>query len=306
MGCCSSDALPDVPDVIIEDPDMNSTIVAVVKRLGGGRDFSVHKDTYPYSSSRQEMWMWFNKSNGGEIFCQESIGSWLIILCLDLLHPGVIDLENFVRGWNEKEPKKGKVLWTAVVTDRPVFDQFQRVARSDVQDRFLGFFGTSGQKGLHTDSQKTSNYDSEDDEEYLRNHSHHSKFGNGHTVCCDLIKFLMYHQSPYLCTITHHRASITTLLPSGVSTLVLSLRTATSVAALTFLRYVYLLLLHGFLSLWMWWQNLNNFFRSLTYCNILFSYKGQEIILEVFSKGTVATGWEDIETRRTDENGVRS
>lgn len=70
MGCCSSDALPDVPDLIIDDPDVKGSIVAVVKRLGGGRDFSVHKDTYPYSSSRvvQEMWMWFNKSNGGDIY----------------------------------------------------------------------------------------------------------------------------------------------------------------------------------------------------------------------------------------------
>ena len=69
MGCCSSDALPDVPNIVIDDPDVKSTIVAVVKRLGEGRDFSVHKDSYPYSSSRvvQEMWMWFNKSNEGAL-----------------------------------------------------------------------------------------------------------------------------------------------------------------------------------------------------------------------------------------------
>lgn len=33
--------------------------------------------------------------------------------------------------------------------------------------------------------------------------------------------------------------------------------------------------------------------------------QGKEVILEVFSKGTAATGWEEIETRRTDEDGVR-
>lgn len=71
MGCCSSDALPDVPDVIIDDPDVNTTIKAVVKRLGRGRDFSVHKNEYPSNSTEvtQKMWLWFNKSNGGETFC---------------------------------------------------------------------------------------------------------------------------------------------------------------------------------------------------------------------------------------------
>lgn len=34
--------------------------------------------------------------------------------------------------------------------------------------------------------------------------------------------------------------------------------------------------------------------------------QGKDVILEVFSKGTAATGWEEIETRRTDENGVSS
>ena len=32
--------------------------------------------------------------------------------------------------------------------------------------------------------------------------------------------------------------------------------------------------------------------------------KGQDVILEVFSKGTVATGWEEVETKHTDEEGV--
>jgi hypothetical protein len=69
MGCCSSDAMPDVPDNIISDPDVNTTVTAVTKALGrfSSRDYSVHKDVYPKDSTevKQKMWMWFNKSNGG-------------------------------------------------------------------------------------------------------------------------------------------------------------------------------------------------------------------------------------------------
>ena len=32
--------------------------------------------------------------------------------------------------------------------------------------------------------------------------------------------------------------------------------------------------------------------------------QGKEVILEVFSKGTAATGWEEVETTRTDKDGV--
>ena len=186
MGCCSSDALPDVPDVIIDDPDVNTTIKAVVKRLGRGRDFSVHKNEYPSNSTEvtQKMWLWFNKSNGGEIFFSVILFVYLfqnlsdrdrILSCILI---GVVDLENFVRGWSEEFPKKGKVLWSAKVTERPVFEQFQRVARSDIRDRFVGFFGTSGQKGLHNESQK-SGYDSDDDDYYIRHQTHQAKFGRG-------------------------------------------------------------------------------------------------------------------------------
>jgi hypothetical protein len=33
---------------------------------------------------------------------------------------------------------------------------------------------------------------------------------------------------------------------------------------------------------------------------------GQDIVLEVFSKGTCATGWEEVVTVTTDEEGVRT
>jgi hypothetical protein len=32
--------------------------------------------------------------------------------------------------------------------------------------------------------------------------------------------------------------------------------------------------------------------------------QGKDIILEVFSKGTAATGWEEVESRHTDSDGV--
>jgi hypothetical protein len=32
--------------------------------------------------------------------------------------------------------------------------------------------------------------------------------------------------------------------------------------------------------------------------------QGKDVILEVFSKGTAATGWEEVESRHTDEEGV--
>lgn len=96
----------------------------------------------------------------------------------------MIDLENFERGWNEEQPKKGKVLFTANVTEKPYFEQFQRVARSDVRDRFMGFFG--GNTNVRKSSNNTSSgYDSDDDDFYLRSKVHQSKFGRGkkHRVC---------------------------------------------------------------------------------------------------------------------------
>ena len=157
MGaCCSGDSLPDVPQVIIPDPDVNSTITAVTRRIGMfGRDFSVHKDAYPQDKEeiKEKMWMWLNKSDGG-----------------------VIDLENFERGWNESNPNKGKVLYSAVVTERPHFEQFQRLAHSSIRDRFMGFnYGHS-----HSNySGGSSGYDSDDDGYYIRHHNHANKFGHG-------------------------------------------------------------------------------------------------------------------------------
>jgi hypothetical protein len=81
---------------------------------------------------------------------------------------GVVDLENFVRGWNEQIPTKGKIFYSAIVTERPHFEQFQRAAHSNVRDRFMGFFG-----------QSNSGYDSDDDSYYINHQTHRSKFGGG-------------------------------------------------------------------------------------------------------------------------------
>ena len=72
MGCCcSSDATPDVPQNIIPDPDVNTTIKVVTRKLGMfSRDYSVHEGEYPKDSTeaKEKMWMWINKSNGGIFF----------------------------------------------------------------------------------------------------------------------------------------------------------------------------------------------------------------------------------------------
>lgn len=82
------------------------------------------------------MWLWFNKSTG------------------DIPNTGIIDLENFNRGLNG-DPKKGQILYSAYVTERPRFEQFSRIAGQS-RDRFFGFFNASN-----------SGYDSDDDYHYI-------------------------------------------------------------------------------------------------------------------------------------------
>ena len=56
------------------------------------------------------MWLWLNKSTTGP-------------------NTGLIELENFERGAKE-DKMKGKVLYKASVTERPVFESFQRIANN--------------------------------------------------------------------------------------------------------------------------------------------------------------------------------
>jgi hypothetical protein len=95
---------------------------------------------------------------------------------------GLVDLENFVRGWNENEPNKGKVLYSANVTEHPHFDQFQRPAFNPIRDRFMGFFGMGSnnqQHQQHNNNNNNSGYDSDDDGYYIRHPKHVSKFTQG-------------------------------------------------------------------------------------------------------------------------------
>mmetsp|Transcript_28699 Transcript_28699/g.48162 ORF Transcript_28699/g.48162 Transcript_28699/m.48162 type:complete len:216 (-) Transcript_28699:304-951(-) len=214
MGCCSSDALPDVPEVIQPDPDFTSTATVVTKRIGRmwGRDYSVHRGSeFPKSSEevKQKMWMWFNKSDNG-----------------------VIVLENFVRGEKE-DPNKGRVLYTANVTESPHFDQFNRVIGHSIVDRFVGIFNTN-------------DYDSDDDEFYIKDRRHRQKFKDNDS---DTRKI-----GPDM--ITKWKLNTQAVISDG------------------------------------------DLGRSK---DIL---QGRSVIMEVFSKGTVATGWEERTVRTQDEEGV--
>lgn len=129
MGCCfGTDSLPPVPDQNQPDPPTNMPMQVCVHRMGQyGRDWAVYNGTvYPSKSDdrKQKMWLWFNKSDGS------------------IPNTGVIDLENFVRGQIPSNPNKGGVLYTAIITERPTFEQFQRIAgRSN--DFFSGFGHTN-------------------------------------------------------------------------------------------------------------------------------------------------------------------
>mmetsp|Transcript_14260 Transcript_14260/g.32001 ORF Transcript_14260/g.32001 Transcript_14260/m.32001 type:complete len:347 (+) Transcript_14260:83-1123(+) len=213
MGCCSSDAMPDIPEKITGDPDVNEQITACVKRIGmWGRDYSVHEgEKYPASSdaAKNTMWMWFNKSDGGQI-----------------------DLENFTRGWKEDEPKKGKTLYTANVTERPSFQQFQRTLdnRHQTLDRFMGFSTNDG-------------YQSDEDNYYVRDSRHAEKFrpdSNTQKTGPDMVT--------------------------------------------------------------KWSVNTKATIRDGVLGRSKETLEGREMALEVFSKGTVATGWE-VHTTRDEETG---
>lgn len=98
-GCCSSDSIPDPPEIIMADPEIPTAAKIVTAPLGYwgmSRDYGVWKDEYPgsYSEAKKKIWLWFNKVD----------------------HQGTkrIDLENFVRT-NPEAPKKGQVLYFMVL-----------------------------------------------------------------------------------------------------------------------------------------------------------------------------------------------
>lgn len=154
MGaCCSSDSIPDAPKEIRREPDYLTTQEFVTKRLGYwgmSRDFGVWDKEYPDNKNdrREKMWFWVNKSDDGN-------------------NKGRIDLESFEGRGEKEDPKKGKVLYSASITEKPFFECFQRIPNTS-RDRYFGIYG------------QDSGYDSEDDSYYLNHPTHCAKkSGNG-------------------------------------------------------------------------------------------------------------------------------
>jgi len=149
-GCCSLDSLPPVPDTITPDPDVNQPVKVSVARLGSmwGRDYGVWKDKLPSGSDERQktIWLWFNKSDNGP-------------------NKATIDLENFVRGHDEANKDKGKVLYKADVVEKPFFQVQHRQPGISYQ-RFFGLFSDQNGNG----------YDSDDDNHYLSDTRFRSKF----------------------------------------------------------------------------------------------------------------------------------
>jgi len=147
MGlCCSADSLPDVPTTIIPDPAINEAEVTFSTAKFGsyGRDYGVWKGSK--IGGKKELWFWLNKSDG------PTKGT------------AVIDAENFDR---DEKTKKGKVYWSAQITERPNFQQFQRPARKQNGFRFMGI---------------DQGYESESDDYYVNSGSHQSH--RRHTNLC--------------------------------------------------------------------------------------------------------------------------
>lgn len=122
MGCCQSvDALPEVPDVILPDPEGGSVVECTVLQLSE-RDHAICKVP---SQPRKDMvkWLWFNKSDGM------------------VAGTGIIELENFVRD-NIDDEDKGRVLWRAEITERPQYKQFTRTPYKGAAFYTGGFVNT--------------------------------------------------------------------------------------------------------------------------------------------------------------------
>eukprot|EP01031_Cornospumella_fuschlensis_P043455 gene43455-53126_t len=153
MGCCcSSDTVPDAPETIKPDPsDTNPITVAVAAfgTFGGSRDFGIWEGKRPSGSSEQKnsVWLWFNKSD----------------------IPGDarnvrIDLENFQRGYLSDDPKKGKVLYYATMSEKPNFQHFARVAGAG-RESFFGFW-------------KSTTYMDPEDSHYVHSPKHTNQYNH--------------------------------------------------------------------------------------------------------------------------------
>lgn len=82
------------------------------------------------------------------------------------IYKGKIDIESFEGRGEKEDKKKGKVLYTASVTERPHFESFQRIPNTS-RDRYFGIYN------------QDSGYDSEDDSFYLNHPTHRQKQRDG-------------------------------------------------------------------------------------------------------------------------------
>eukprot|EP00981_Chlorochromonas_danica_P004885 scaffold978_cov172-Ochromonas_danica.AAC.16 len=155
MGCCCArDVIPNAPDVIKEDPNPQNPITVQVAALGSwgsSRDYGIWENARPKTGDEasKTVWMWFNKSN----ITQTQVR---------------IDLENFKRGHIPDQPKKGKILYYATMSEKPSFQSFQRVAGSGM-DGFFGFFGQN-------------TYQDREDNHYINHPQHTQKWLRQHPI----------------------------------------------------------------------------------------------------------------------------
>lgn len=153
MGCCSSDVVPDAPEVLKPDPTGNPVKVQIAAfgMFGGSRDFGIWENVRPTNGdeAKKSVWLWFNKSDLGPNTVR-------------------VDLENFQRGHLPEQPNKGKVLYYATMAERPSFQSFQRIANTG-RDSFFGFFGGN-------------TYQDNDDGFYINHNEHIPKLRKHHNA----------------------------------------------------------------------------------------------------------------------------
>ena len=168
MGCCcSSDYTPDVPDVIQDAPGEEEETSIVISQLGvfGSRDYGIWKGKeVPKSSEdrKQKMWMWLNKSSDPN----DS-------------NKGIIDVEDFVRDPSNKmnqgsdKADRGRILWSATLTEKPYFEQQQRMTNDKAKSGFMRFMGNLSTIDNGYDSYDDDHYGSHPRYKRARSHTEH-------------------------------------------------------------------------------------------------------------------------------------
>jgi hypothetical protein len=115
-GCCSTDNTPDIPYVLLPDPEYGVSCEFMIEKCGWSgtsRDYQAYR-THG-KAAEENRWLFLNKS-----------GSKWGGMCK-------IALENFVRT-NPEKPKQGQVLWEADFVDSPFFQQFLRTNEHNAFD----------------------------------------------------------------------------------------------------------------------------------------------------------------------------